>query len=222
MIKHIKSEKYLKNDFGVIVPFSITGKIRADFEYEVYDTFAPLLQDEMESDISDYLTERFYRRMNLLLSGPAKALGYVPDASLTHSFILHYRAQTADPSLVLDSTVRVDDISAYTDLTDADFDTGEYPVFATVQNGRIVSVCGINGPIADGVLEIAVETIAAARGNGYARSNIAAMIREIERLGMSAAYLCYPDNTASIKLAAACGLTLYSRDYHFVCYEKER
>lgn len=221
-INEIKSEEYIGNPFGVIVPFSVVGVCDGGFEYDVYDRYAALLAGEMDEMISDYLTENFFRRINLLLSREVDSLGYEPDRKLTHSFILQYRPEgKCDEGKILPSTQCVTDISAYTDLTDAEFECDEFPVFATVQGGTIVSACGVNGFVGEDTVEIAVETVDAHRGKGYARSNVCAAVNYLLSRGYEVAYQCYPDNEGSVALAASCGLTLYSRDYYFVCYEKE-
>lgn len=222
MITTVKTQEYIDNPYGLLIPFTVIGRNDGDFDYEVYDTVLPLIGQELTARIDDYLTDGFYARINRALAGAVAELGYAPDPDLTHTFLLQYRAQgTCDCAHILDSTVRVDDIGRYTDLTETEFDTGDFPVFATVQGGRMVSVCGVNGMIDDMTAEIAVETIDSMRGRGFARSNVCAMVNYLVEQGIRVAYQCYPENTASALLAASCGLTLYSRDYHFVCYEKE-
>ena len=218
-INEIKSEKFLNNPYGVIVPFSVTGRTDGTYECDVYD----VLRDKVELTApADYLTEGFFRRVNLSLAHPVAALGYEPDMQLTHSFLMHYRSdKILDESAILPSTVKVEDIAAYTDLTDTEFSTDEFPVFATLEGGALVCTCGVNDFIDENTVEIAVETVEKYRGNGYARSCVTAMVNYLISEGYSAAYLTYPDNTASIALAESCALDLYSRDYHFVCYEKE-
>lgn len=218
-INEIISEKFLNNPYGVIVPFSVTGRTDGTFECDVYD----VLRDKLVlDDPDDYLTEGFFRRVNLALAHPVAKLGYEPDMQLTHSCLMHYRTSApCSADKILPSTVQVDDIDKYTDLTDTDFSTDEFPVFATLYGGSLVCTCGVNDFIDENTVEIAVETIERHRGNGYARSCVCAMINYLVSKGYEAAYLTYPDNTASVALAESCGLYLYSRDYHFVCYEKE-
>ncbi|MBQ8696936.1 MAG: GNAT family N-acetyltransferase, partial [Clostridia bacterium] len=158
----------------------------------------------------------------LALRHPVAKLGYEPDLHLTHSFLMHFRTSAPCPAdKILPSTVQINNIENYTDLTDTDFSTDEFPVFATLYGGSLVCTCGVNDFIDENTVEIAVETVEKHRGNGYARSCVCAMVNYLTDKGYEVAYQCYPDNTASMALADACGLSLYSRDYHFVCYEKE-
>ena len=218
-INEIESKKFLNNPYGVIVPFSVTGRTDGSYECDVYD----VLRDRLDlTEPDDYLTEGFFRRVNLALAHPVARLGYECDMHLTHSFILHYRSDTPlYESAILPSTIRVDDIDGYTDLTDTEFSTEEFPVFATLYGGSLVCTCGVNDFIDENTIEIAVETVERHRGNGYARSCVCAMVNYLVSKGYTAAYLTYPDNAASVALAQSCGLSLYSRDYHYVCYEKE-
>jgi len=218
-INEIKSEKFLNNPYGVIVPFSVTGRTDGAYECDIYD----VLRDKMDlSAPEDYLTEGFFRRVNLALCHPVAKLGYEPDMHLTHSFLLHYRTSVpCSEEKILPSTVQVNDMTRYTDLTSTEFSCEEFPVFATLEDGALVCTCGVNDFMDENTVEIAVETVERFRGNGYARSCVCAMINHLVSKGYEVAYLTYPDNTASVALTESCGLSLYSRDYHFVCYEKE-
>ena len=222
MIKEVDAKKYIGNPYGYILPLSVSGVCSGDFDYEVYDSAREYVRDILEGDNSDYLTESFYKRVDAALREYAKSLGYEPDGYLTHTFILNYRFDSElNSSLILPDTLRLDDLSAYTDLTDTEFDTEEFPVFASLVGGRLVSVCGANGFIEENTVEIAVATAAPFGGRGYALSNVTAMTNFLKKSGFDVAYQCYPDNEASISLARSAGFYLHSRDYNYVCYERE-
>ncbi len=219
-IKTLDAEQYIDNPYGLIIPFSVIGKVEGEFDYTVFDSCLPLLDGRLGARIDDYLTDGFYDRVRAALSDTVRALGFEPDGELTRSYLLQYRTERACGEVFAD-TVRIDRPEDYVDRTGSDFENGAFPVFATLRDGQILSVCGVNGLLEDGVAEIAVHTVPELRRRGHARSAVCAMTAFLADRGYTTAYQCEPDNSASIALAGACGLALYSRDYHFVCYGRD-
>ncbi|MCI8331221.1 MAG: GNAT family N-acetyltransferase [Clostridiales bacterium] len=229
MIKKLDTNAYLHNEFGLIVPFSVVGFLDQPFEIQVFDHCAGLLHREMdllqEADKGDYLSDAFYERVNRCLCHEVKKLGYTPDYAYTHGYMMNFMAEKALCTHRLqDTTKQLDDLADYHDATESEFHTDSFPVFATLADKTLLSVCGVNeftGDFSDGTAEIAVATAPEARGRGYALSNVIAMTNFLLKQGFRVVYQCFCDNEPSAKLALRAGFRLVSRDYHYVCYENE-
>lgn len=219
MIKIIESKERLNNPLGLIVPFSVYGKEDGGFDFEVFDCVQDLLKDEMKNDISDFLTEGFYERINGKLADAVGSLGYTPDYYLTHSFIFNFE-RTTRTGMESDA-VCITDLTGYLDVTESDFDTNDFPVFAITDGCNILSVCGVNGLTGKGRAEIAVATCETRRRRGYALACLTAMTDYLVERGYAVSYVCESGNTASVALAERAGFTLISREYNFVSFEKE-
>lgn len=225
MISTVEARKMLHNEMGLIIPFSVTGYLDKDFSFQVFDLFASELSGEAArlKESGDYLSEAFYDRIHRLLAAKVDKLGYTPDYEYTHGYIASFLADTPLAGTVLPSTTCLTKLSPYRDDTQTDFDITRFPVFATVHEGAIISICGVNECDEDcsDTVEIAVATTKAARKKGYACSNLTAMTNFLIHEGYMVSYMSYHDNVPSLKLAAKAGFRLVSRDYHYVCYEKE-
>ena len=91
--------------------------------------------------------------------------------------------------------------------------------FAVIEDGNILSVAVTHNPIADddeGVAEIMVETVPAARGKGYASACVAALSRELLSRKISVLYSCRAQNLASLAVAKKVGFSQYAQFYQFV------
>ncbi|CUR55651.1 GCN5-related N-acetyltransferase [metagenome] len=78
-------------------------------------------------------------------------------------------------------------------------------------DGLVVGSIGFFGPpdVVDGVLEteIGYGLVAEARGRGVATEAVRALLRHTDRHGVRVRASVLPDNTASLKVLAACGFT---------------
>lgn len=219
MIKILDSKERLNNKYGLIIPFSVYGKTDGTFDYEVFDCVRDMVSGETADEIDDYLTESFYSRMNDILGDAVCELGYEPDEVLTRSFIFNYECSA--PLDDFGAAQCIDDLSGYCDMTESDFDTDDFPVFAVAQGKTVVSVCGVNGLTGDHSVEIAVATAESFRRHGYALSCLVKMTNYLTSKGYMVSYMCESENEPSSRLAEKAGFTLVSRDYNFVCFEKE-
>lgn len=102
------------------------------------------------------------------------------------------------------------------DLDDAFVELDHWAVFGSFEQDRLVSAAsaypwaayvGNGAPLAD----IGVLTLADFRGRGHARKAVRALARYAYEQGYHPQYRCQTDNTGSIALAKAAGLTLFGK-----------
>lgn len=86
-----------------------------------------------------------------------------------------------------------------------------WPCYAVVQNGRAVAVCNSSRRTAH-VAEAGVNTVAAARGHGFAPRVVAAWAGAIRAAGLIPIYSTSHDNLASQAVARKLGLQLVGWD----------
>ncbi len=100
-------------------------------------------------------------------------------------------------------------------------DSAELPVAAIVRDGKIISLAATNGAPSDGKAEISVDTAEDYRRQGYGRSCVAALTRELLRRGLGVRYVSFGSNDPSLALAHSIGFTEESRCFDAVCYRDE-
>lgn len=89
-------------------------------------------------------------------------------------------------------------------------------------DGKIVCYAGINDISEDdGMIEITVECEEEYTRRGYGSSCVACIADYLDKLGLTAKYICSDSNTASRRTAEAAGLTLAAKILPFVCYKFE-
>jgi predicted GNAT family acetyltransferase len=90
-----------------------------------------------------------------------------------------------------------------------------WPVFAIVEDGRIVSSC-LSARENDSAGEAWVRTLPAHRRRGYAREVTAAWGADLARQGKIAFYSHRVDNPASAAVARSLGLDAFTHDIGFL------
>lgn len=102
------------------------------------------------------------------------------------------------------------------DLDDAFVELDHWAVFGSFERGRLVSAASAYPWCAYGwsdarLGDIGVLTLAEFRGRGHARKAVRALARYTYEQGYHPQYRCQTDNTASVALANAAGLTLFGK-----------
>ncbi len=137
--------------------------------------------------------------------------------------IYTYTADSYDDELILPSTIFINSLGKYKNLTEYELEDSEDGYFVTVIDNQIVSVCEINA--SDAFLnakEINVFTNEKYRKKGYGASNITAMIKHLLSKGEEAvAYTAPKENIGSQKTAEKCGLKMISETYYCICYKED-
>jgi len=88
-----------------------------------------------------------------------------------------------------------------------------HPFMAAIADGRAVAVCA-SARMTDAAHEAGVETLPAYRRRGHAAAAVASWAQAVERLGALPLYSTSWRNTASRRLAAHLGFSLYGIDFH--------
>lgn len=139
-----------------------------------------------------------------------------------HSFVLD-DINCLDTSLIRPDTVFLTEKTKSRTLIKANEHLElSMPVFATLDNGEVISVATLN-PHSEGQtrLEITAETAVNYRRNGYAASNAAALTKYLLENGYSAAYCCSRYNKTSAKIAGKIGFKEDGRFYAVDAYKKQ-
>ncbi len=92
------------------------------------------------------------------------------------------------------------------------------PCVAVIQENRAVSVCCSSRTSPErspGAAEAGLETVPAARGQGYAVKAVAGWALEVSKTGRIPLYSTSWENTASRAVAKKLGLIMYGTDLHF-------
>ncbi|WP_345763420.1 GNAT family N-acetyltransferase [Diaminobutyricibacter sp. McL0608] len=98
------------------------------------------------------------------------------------------------------------------DLNDAQVELDHWAVFGAFgDDGALVSAASMYPWRDTMIADIGVLTLDSARGRGHARSVVRALYRHALGLGHEPQYRCQLDNTASVALARASGLSLFGR-----------
>jgi len=91
----------------------------------------------------------------------------------------------------------------------------------TVNNGVVVSVAAVNMPFdEEKTVEITTETAVGYRGMGLAASNVASVILELKKMGITPVYRCRSTNFASLKVAEKVRLKREKIIYRYLCVRK--
>lgn len=113
------------------------------------------------------------------------------------------------------------------DLTETDISglTEEgYIICAVTEGNDIVAAANTGEPVCDGTpvtVEIGVDTASEYRRKGYGKACVAALVRELDRLGHRAVYECASGNTASVGLALSLGAREKYKKLYFVGFRDE-
>ena len=218
-----RMEKYLFTALPeALVPIEVTlraGKLRVETFKRTKGTAKKFYKLYKSSPFSDE-AKAF---LNDNLTSVISEWGYFTD-DINEGHIITYLAESANESLIQESTVMTMSGEGYENLTDYELEktNGEECYFVTVIDGKIVSVCETNaGDAFCGAKEINVYTADEYRGMGYGASNVSAMIKYYLSLGHNVAYTSRKDNVASCRLAEKCGLKKTAETYYYVCYKEE-
>lgn len=219
------TEKALfENGEEVLIPIEVT---RRDGKLEI-TTFKKTLgiARNFEKLFSDTpFSEEAIAFLDSNLRDTVSSWGYFTD-DINEGHILSYISVQYKPELIKPSTVMLKSVNGYKSLIEYELDEipndSEECYFATVTDGKIVSVCEMN---TDGVFigasEINVYTSPEYRGYGYGASNVAAMCRYLKSKGRRVAYTVNYENAPSIALAKKCGFEKIAHTYYYICYKKD-
>ncbi len=94
--------------------------------------------------------------------------------------------------------------------------------FGIAEGGNIVSLAVTHMPVTDALrrVEVGVETIPSARGKGYAKACLAALMEALREKGIEVEYRCQRYNRASLSVARGAGLSEVGRYYYYVGRKK--
>lgn len=220
-----KEKAIFKSDYPMIVPFLVSEYSDA-LEVEVYSGVKRLVKKIMKKCGKDIFSDEALELLNAELEKYANSHGYEGEE---HERLRWYYSfsmrdvERLDLSAILSSSVRIER-DCFENLTTLEvFENLEkdIPMFATVVDGKIVSMACVN-EYGEGqrMLEITVETAPEYRKKGYARSNTAALAKYLLENGYSVAYCCSRYNEGSRRIAEALGFDLVGRFYAYNAYRK--
>ncbi len=220
-----KEKKIFKADYPMIVPF-LVSEYGEDLELEVYSGVKRIAKRFVKKYGKDIFSDEALALINEELENYAVSHGYEGE---THERLRWYysfsmrSAENLDISAILPSSVKIEE-DVFENLTT--LDVGEnleknIPIFATLEDGKIVSMACVN-EYGEGqkMLEITVETAPEYRKKGYARSNTAALAKFLLENGYSVAYCCSRYNEGSRRIAESLGFDFVGRFYAYNAYRK--
>lgn len=193
-----------------IVTFSKTIRIAKEFEKRfINEPFSKEAIAFLEGEMSDIIKEWGY---------------FTDDYFPKHIFT--YVANDLNEDLILPSTKMLKSIDGYENLTEYELEPldekSDEAYFATIIDGKIVSVCEMNVDDAFiGATEINVYTNENYRKNGFAVSNATAMAKYLISLGKRVAYTAPKENISSQMVAEKCGFEKIAETYYYICYKEE-
>ncbi len=220
-----KEKRIFKADYPMIVPF-LVSEYGEDLEVEVYSGVKKLVKSFVKNYGKDIFSDEALSLINEELEKYALSHGYEGE---THERLRWYysfsmrNAEKLDVSAILPSSVRIES-DGFENLTTLEVKENlekNIPMFATVENGKILSMACVN-EYGDGqrMLEITVETSPEYRKKGYARSNTAALAKFLLENGYSVAYCCSRYNKGSRRIAESLGFDFVGRFYAYNAYRK--
>lgn len=220
-----KEKRIFKADYPMIVPFLVT-EYGEDLEIEVYSGVKRLARRHIKRYADDIFSDESLAAINEELEKYAASHGYEGESHERlrwyYSFSMR-NAENLDTTAILPSSVKIEDDN-FENLTTIEVKENlekNIPTFATVENGKIVSLACVN-EYTEGqrMLEITVETALGYRKKGYARSNTAALAKFLIENGYSVAYCCSRYNEGSRRIAESLGFDLVGRFYAYNAYRK--
>lgn len=220
-----EKDKYIfKSGYPMIVPFLVT-EYGEDLEIEVYSGVKRFCKRLVKKYGKDIFSDEALSELNEELEKYANSHGYEGETHERlrwyHSFSMR-SAENFDSSVVLPTSVKIDE-DIYENLTTLEVSENlekNIPMFATVENGKIVSMACVN-EYTEGqkMLEITVETAPEYRKRGFARSNTAALAKHLIENGYSVAYCCSRYNEGSQHIARSLGFDYVGRFYAYNAYK---
>ena len=220
-----KEKNIFKSGYPMIVPFLVT-EYGDDLELEVYSGVKRFSKKLVKKYGKDIFSDEVLTILNDELEKYASLHGYEGEEHERlrwyYSFSMR-NAEKLDISAVLPSSVKIEE-DIYENLTTLEVDENlekNIPMFATLEDGKIVSMACVN-EYGEGqkMLEITVETSPAYRKKGYARSNTAALAKYLIENGYSVAYCCSRYNEGSERIARSLGFDYVGRFYAYNAYKK--
>lgn len=220
-----KDKEIFKGDYPMIVPFLIT-EYGDDLELEVYSGVKKLSKRIVKKYGKDIFSDEALLCLNEELEKYANFHGYEGEKHERLRWYYSFSMRSAEKlgiSAILPSSIQIKDETCenLTTLEVRENLKKNIPMFATVEDGKIVSMACVN-EYGDGqkMLEITVETVPAYRKKGYARSNTAALAKFLLENGYSVAYCCSRYNEGSRRIAESLGFDLVGRFYAYNAYRK--
>jgi hypothetical protein len=189
--------------------FSENG-LRIEVCPELADRIVPFSELSEDELFSEENTEKLVDMFDSIMY----PLGYEIRYGRNYHYTISGR-DTVNRALILDSSEVLLPENTYenlTDLTPEELEFG-YLCFATVKDGRIVSIATENPHREDAkMIDIGVETAQGYEGNGYGSSNVASLTYYLLDTGITVTYTVDDQNIPSIKLAEKVGFT---KKYHW-------
>ena len=220
-----KEKRIFKADYPMIVPF-LVSEYADGLEIEVYSGVKRTVKRFLKRFGADVFSDEALTAVNEELERYANAHGYEGETHERlrwyYSFALRSK-ESLDSSAVLEPSTMIEDDSLE-NLTTLDVKENlekGIPMFATVVDGKIVSMACVN-EYGDGqkMLEITVESAPEYRRKGYACSNTAALAGFLLENGYSVAYCCSRYNEGSRRIAESLGFEKVGRFYAYNAYRK--
>ncbi len=220
-----KDKNIFKSGYPMIVPFLIT-EYGDDLELEVYSGVKGFSKKLVKRYGRDIFSDEALSELNEELEKYAELHGYEGEEHERlrwyYSFSMR-NIENLDVSAILPSSVKIEE-DIYENLTTLEVDENlekNIPMFATLEDGKIVSMACVN-EYGEGqkMLEITVETSPRYRKKGYARSNTAALAKYLIENGYSVAYCCSRYNVGSEHIARSLGFDYVGRFYAYNAYKK--
>ncbi|MBE6618255.1 MAG: GNAT family N-acetyltransferase [Ruminococcaceae bacterium] len=220
-----KEKRIFKADYPMIVPFLVT-EYGDTLEIEVYSGVKRLVKHHVKRYADTIFSDESLTDLNEKLEEYALSHGYEGEMHERlrwyYSFSMR-NAEKLDVTAILPSSVKIeeDNLENLTTLDIKENLEKNIPMFATVIDGKIVSMACVN-EYGEGqrMLEITVETAPEYRKRGYARSNTTALAKYLIENGYSVAYCCSRYNEGSRRIAASLGFQLDGRFYAYNAYRK--
>ncbi len=218
-----REKPVFKAKYPMIVPF-VVSEYRKDLEVEVYSGVKKISKKMLKKYGENIFSDEALAELNIYLESYANTHGYEGERHerLRWYYSFSMRDGSKLPSeeeIPSSEQIKADIFENLTTLDIAENLEKELPIFASVIDGKIVSVATVNEH-SEGqrMLEINVETAPEYRKKGYARTNTASLARYLLSSGYSVAYCCSRYNEGSRKIAESLGFDLVGRFYAYNAY----
>ncbi|MBO1001120.1 GNAT family N-acetyltransferase [Pseudogracilibacillus auburnensis] len=182
---------------------------------KVYAVITPAIAAKLQLSKEQPLSEVIFRnklhKAGILLHGADHIFYYTKQEKskiCSETVAEHIRQLTVQDTVVFS---KFEDSASEQDLDDAYVELDHWAVFGSFAEGHLVCASSMYPWGSSKLADLGVLTLPPFRGQGHARKVVRAISQYAYGKGYEPQYRCQLDNTASVSLAKASGLTLYAQ-----------
>ncbi len=218
-----ESDLPLQKKEELIIPFTCIMTEGEETERTAYPDAIPFLEALPEYDAETFFTFNALCAVETALDPYLKQHGYEREESDVGRYYLtlHCPIKVKDYPIPHTRRLTAEMFDLYENLTEFTPDYTDQIAYATLIDGKIVSLAAENPNSTPSLCEIYVETHPDYQGQGFALENTAALCQEKLKCGTEILYRCAADHIVSLHIAEKLGFTVCQRFYCHNAYRME-